>query len=175
MVVFLKKIPMVGLSILFDEMKMPEPAVVAAIERTRTTTMGCRRRSPKSGDGGQVALLRRRPQKALCVTRPRFDSWDHPGILLFSFLTSVLFFFHGNETGDPPTTRRARAGDRLIFNFEVQCLLCALLNDDDSELWGYEHVVFAESTGDATIHVENVGERVIFQGWSSKNTLCWFL
>jgi len=71
---FFKKIPMVDLLILFDEMKMPEPAVVAAIERTRTTTMGCRRRSPKSGDGGQVALLRRRPQKTLCVTRPRLDS-----------------------------------------------------------------------------------------------------
>ena len=27
--------------------------------------------------------------------------------------------------------------------------------------------------GDATIHVENVDERVLFQGWSSKNSLCW--
>jgi len=86
------------------------------------------------------------------------------GSFFFPSSPRFSFFFHGNETGDPPTTRRARAGDRLIFNFEVQCLLCALLNDDDSELWGYEHVVFAESTGDATIHVENVGERVLFQG-----------
>ena len=165
MVVFLKKIPMVDLSILFDEMKMPEPAVVAAIERTRTTTMGCRRRSPKSGDGGQVALLRRRPQKNLMRHPPAARFLRPPRNPSF-FLPHLgsLFFSHGNETGDPPTTRRARAGDRLIFNFEVQCLLCALLNDDDSELWGYEHVVFAESTGDATIHVENVGERVLFQG-----------
>ena len=58
---------MVDLSILFDEMKMPEPAVVAAIERTRTTTMGCRRRSPKSGDGGVTNMAPFMPFRVILV------------------------------------------------------------------------------------------------------------
>ena len=93
---------MVGLSILFDEMKMPEPAVVAAIERTRTTTMGCRRRSPKSGDGGQVALLRRWPQKTLCVTRPRSIPETTQGSFFFPSSPRFSFFFTETKQAIPP-------------------------------------------------------------------------
>ena len=53
---------------------------------------------------------------------PAVDSWDHPGILLFSFLTSVLFFSHGNEQAIPPPL--SALGRGIDWYSILKCNVC---------------------------------------------------